>query len=115
VNAPQHVRAFVISPTLAGTGGYRPSADTDEPRLIEPGPDDGIGWLRVVDFGLAGLEPGRRARERGFMFWVMTSRLAKVFVRAMRDRSKRGSGSRRSETCRLISAASISRPRMATG
>jgi hypothetical protein len=68
VNAPQHLRAFVVSPALAGTGGYRPSTNPDEPRLLEPGPDDGIGWLRVVDFGLAGLETGQRARMNYLQF-----------------------------------------------
>lgn len=54
VNAPQELRAFVISPGLAGTAGYKPSTDPGEPRLMEPGPDDGIGWLKVIDYGLAG-------------------------------------------------------------
>ncbi len=44
VNAPQALRAFVISPTM------------------EAGPDNGIGWLKILDFGLAGLESGTRAR-----------------------------------------------------
>lgn len=44
VNAPQALRAFVITPSM------------------EAGPDNGIGWLQILDFGLAGLEPGTRAR-----------------------------------------------------
>ncbi|MAK59525.1 MAG: hypothetical protein CMK09_00955 [Ponticaulis sp.] len=47
VNAPQHMRAFVLSPRAAGT---------------PPGPDDGIGWLKIEDFGLSDLEPGEQAR-----------------------------------------------------
>lgn len=61
VNAPQHLRGFVISPGLAGTGAYMPSTDPDEPRLMEPGPDDGIGWLRVEDMGLSNLVEGEQA------------------------------------------------------
>ncbi len=61
VNAPQHLRGFVISPGLAGTGGYKASTDPGEPRLIEPGPDDGIGWLRVEDMGLSNLVAGEQA------------------------------------------------------
>ncbi|MEM9233548.1 MAG: hypothetical protein AAGA69_04830 [Pseudomonadota bacterium] len=64
VNAPQHMRAFVISPSLAGTGGYRPP-EGGEP---QPSPRDGIGWLKVLDFGLAGLEPGQRARMNYLKF-----------------------------------------------
>ncbi|WP_233508630.1 hypothetical protein [Parvularcula marina] len=64
VNAPQEMRAFVISPALVGTGGYKPSPDPSGPRLMEPGPDDGIGWLKVIDYGLSGhsLAKGQRAR-----------------------------------------------------
>lgn len=62
VNAPQALRAFVISPALAGTGGFKPSVDPDEPRLTSPGPDDGAGWLRVLDYGLANTAPGETAR-----------------------------------------------------
>ena len=70
VNAPQELRAFVISPGLAGTAGYKPSTDPGEPRLMEPGPDDGIGWLKVVDYGLAGnsLVKGQRARMNYLKF-----------------------------------------------
>lgn len=57
VNAPQMMRAFVISPGLAGTGGLRLP---DEP--IEPGPNDGIGWLNILDLGLDNSGPGDRAR-----------------------------------------------------
>ncbi|MAK60264.1 MAG: hypothetical protein CMK09_04740 [Ponticaulis sp.] len=47
VNAPQHMRAFVLSSRAAGTS---------------PGPGDGIGWLKIEDFGLSDLEPGEQAR-----------------------------------------------------
>lgn len=62
VNAPQQMRAFVVSPALAGTGGFRPSTNADEPRLREPGPDDAIGWLSVLDYGLANTAAGAQAR-----------------------------------------------------
>lgn len=63
VNAPQITRAFVVSPALEGTGGYRPPAGPDSLRHSAPEPDDGIGWLRILDYGLQGssLEPGERA------------------------------------------------------
>lgn len=46
VNAPQEMRAFVMAPDLAGleTAG------------------DGIGWLKVRDYGLSDLAPGETAR-----------------------------------------------------
>ncbi|MCP4384979.1 MAG: hypothetical protein GY798_26810 [Hyphomicrobiales bacterium] len=65
VNAPQELRAFVISPALAGTGGHRPPGDKSSPT---PSVDDGIGWLRVIDYGLAGLQPGERARMNYLQF-----------------------------------------------
>ncbi|WOR13900.1 hypothetical protein RYZ27_08980 [Hyphomonas sp. FCG-A18] len=57
VNAPQRLRGFVISPSLAGTGGLRLPKEP-----IDPSPDDGIGWLRILDFGLDNSEPGAKAR-----------------------------------------------------
>lgn len=63
VNAPQELRAFTISPGLAGTAGLRPSG-----RPQEPGPDDGIGWLKIVDYGLANPEPGKQARMNYLQF-----------------------------------------------
>lgn len=53
VNAPQALRVFVISPGLQGTAGLRASDGQET-----PGPDDGIGWLKVIDFGLANPVPG---------------------------------------------------------
>lgn len=64
VNAPQHMRAFVISPALAGTAGPKLSGD-ERP---EPGPGDGIGWLQVVDFGLANPRPGTKASMNYLQF-----------------------------------------------
>lgn len=63
VNAPQTMRAFVISPSLAGTAGLRSSGG---PQV--PGPDSGIGWLNVVDFGLANPSPGSKARMNYLQF-----------------------------------------------
>lgn len=70
VNAPQNLRAFVISPALQGTGGYRPSITPNTQRLASPNPDDGIGWLKVIDYGLSGnsLKPGQRARMNYLKF-----------------------------------------------
>lgn len=47
VNAPQDMRAFVLSESAAGT---------------PPSPTDGIGWLKIEDYGLSDLEPGEQAR-----------------------------------------------------
>lgn len=63
VNAPQNMRAFVISPSLAGTAGLRSSGGPQT-----PGPDAGIGWLNVVDFGLANPVPGTKARMNYLQF-----------------------------------------------
>jgi len=65
VNAPQHLRAFVISPSLAGTGGIRPSTPGAIPATD---PMDGIGWLRILDMGLADLEQGGTARMNYLKF-----------------------------------------------
>jgi hypothetical protein len=62
VNAPQHLRRFVFSRSLIGTGGFKPSTDPETPRYVEPDPSDGRGWLRIVDYGLSDLEPDQRAR-----------------------------------------------------
>jgi len=59
VNAPQELRFFAFSPALEGTGGFRPP---DQEVAPEPSPDDGRGWLRFVDYGLADLDPGETAR-----------------------------------------------------
>lgn len=63
VNAPQRLRAFVISPELQGTGGVRPSSGEQV-----AGPDSGLGWLRIIDFGLANPVPGQRARMNYLSF-----------------------------------------------
>lgn len=63
VNAPQNMRAFIISPSLAGTAGLRSSGGPQT-----PGPDAGIGWLNVVDFGLANPVPGTKARMNYLQF-----------------------------------------------
>lgn len=68
VNAPQEMRLFYFSPALAGTGGFKPSINADEPRLAAPGPEDGRGWLRVMDYGLADLAPGQQARMNYLKF-----------------------------------------------
>jgi len=78
VNAPQERRTFFISPELAGTGGFKPSADPDSPSLPAPDPQtDGLGWLEIQDYGLADLEPGQKARMvylafEGCLVWPKT-------------------------------------------
>ncbi len=59
VNAPQELRLFNFSPALIGTGGFRPP---EGELLQEPDPNDGRGFVRIVDYGLADLEPGETAR-----------------------------------------------------
>ena len=59
VNAPQEDRLFFFSEGLSGTGGYKPPK---EGAGFVPGPEDGLGWLKILDFGLADLAPGEKAR-----------------------------------------------------
>lgn len=47
VNAPQDMRAFVLSRATAGTS---------------PSPQDGIGWLKIEDYGLSDLDADEQAR-----------------------------------------------------
>ncbi|MEX6632977.1 hypothetical protein [Hyphococcus lacteus] len=70
VNAPQNLRAFIISPALQGTGGFRPSTNPNTSRHAPPNPDDGIGWLNVIDYGLSGnsLKAGQQARMNYLKF-----------------------------------------------
>jgi hypothetical protein len=60
VNAPQRLRLFSISPSLSGTGGFKPSGDT--PADAPEGPSEGRGALTILDYGLADLAPGQQAR-----------------------------------------------------
>lgn len=62
VNAPQHIRRFLFSQSLIGTGGFKPSNAPSEPHYVEPDPNDGRGWLKIIDYGLSDLEPGQMAR-----------------------------------------------------
>lgn len=64
VNAPQALRAFVISPSVAATGDFKPS----EGGSFATKSDDGLGWLKVVDYGLANPEPGTKARMNYLKF-----------------------------------------------
>ena len=64
VNAPQEMRAFVISPGLVGTAGFKSSGSA----LPDPSPNDGIGWLQVIDYGLANPIPGTKARMNYLQF-----------------------------------------------
>lgn len=62
VNAPQETRVFFFMRTPGREGGFRPSTNPGTPRFPEPDPGDGVGWLRVLDYGLSDLEPGQKAR-----------------------------------------------------
>jgi hypothetical protein len=83
VNAPQERRAFLISPAVSGTGGFKPSADA--PPADTPGPDtptnrgltdssvphdEGRGVLTILDYDLADLSPGQKARMTRLKFAV---------------------------------------------
>lgn len=70
VNAPQHLRLFQFSPSLSGTGGFRPPSTTTDPTLLDPDPDSGRGALTITDMGLADLEPGQKARMNYLKFEV---------------------------------------------
>ena len=60
VNAPQELRRFLISPSVSGTGGFRPPADKPvDPAALE---SEGRGTLFVIDDGLADLARGQQAR-----------------------------------------------------
>jgi hypothetical protein len=59
VNAPQHLRLFIFSPALSGTGGFKPSREIT-PKDVEDA--EGRGWLKILDMGLSDLEPGQQAR-----------------------------------------------------
>ncbi len=65
VNAPQHLRLFQFSPSLSGTGGFRPSTG-----LVELDPNAGRGVFTIRDFGLTDLEPGQKARMNYLKFHV---------------------------------------------
>ncbi len=66
VNAPQHDRIFLFSPSLIGTGGFKPPQGTAP--SVEPDPNSGLGWLKVLDYGLSDLEPGKQARMTYLQF-----------------------------------------------
>jgi len=68
INAPQHLRLFEFSPSLTGTGGFRPPQN--EFSAEQPSPDQGRGMLRILDMGLADLEPGQKARMNYLKFNV---------------------------------------------
>ncbi len=60
VNAPQRLRLFQFSPSLTGTGGFRPPRATPGPEQLDS--NNGRGALTILDMGLADLEPGNKAR-----------------------------------------------------
>lgn len=74
VNAPQDLRAFLISPGVSGTGGFRPPAGAlSDPAALEA---EGSGVLAVLDYGLADLAPGQQARMVYLKFSACLSWLA---------------------------------------
>lgn len=60
VNAPQHTRLFAFSPSLTGTGGFKPS-NSNSP-INSQNTDGGRGVLHILDMGLSDLEKGQKAR-----------------------------------------------------
>lgn len=62
VNAPGKERKFIFSENLEGTGGFKPSKNEYEPKYIKPPQDEGRGWFRIVDYGLADLDKDEKAR-----------------------------------------------------
>lgn len=84
VNAPQRLRGFMISPALAGTGGLRLPKGP-----IDTSPIDGLGWLRIVDFGLDNSAPGAKARMNYLKFdacisWPRSKTEQTAFVESTR-------------------------------
>jgi hypothetical protein len=78
VNAPQKRRAFLISPAVSGTGGFKPSvdappADTSGNRGLADSSvshDEGRGVLTILDYDLADVSPGQKARMIRLKFSV---------------------------------------------
>ncbi len=68
VNAPQHLREFFFSTALIGTGGFKSSKGADQPPMFEADPNDGRGWLKILDFGLTDLEPSQKAKMNYLKF-----------------------------------------------
>lgn len=66
VNAPQELRLFYFDPDLSGAAGFMPPDDGG----FEPDPTDGRGFLRILDYGLADLDPGETARMVYLLFEV---------------------------------------------
>ncbi len=59
MNAPQNIRLFVFDPSLEGTGGFRPPDNDHEFDAVA---SPGRGILRILDYGLADLGKGEKAR-----------------------------------------------------
>ena len=51
-------RLFFFSDSLAGTGGYKPPRGS----AYMPTPQDGMGWLKIRDYGLSDLDGARAPR-----------------------------------------------------
>ncbi|MBM3293520.1 MAG: hypothetical protein FJY82_03240 [Candidatus Aminicenantes bacterium] len=73
VNAPGDIREFIFSPevgrTIQGSDADRAPEETD----IEKVQSFGRGILKITDFSLADLEPGRKARFASLVFKVRLS------------------------------------------
>lgn len=68
VNAPQHLRLFQFSPSLSGTGGYRPPDREMSVSEVSLRQDHGRGALTLLDLGLADLAPDQKARVNYLKF-----------------------------------------------
>ncbi len=71
VNAPQYTRPFVFSPSLTGTGGFKPSSSGLP--IDAQNHEVGRGVLRVLDMGLTDLEKGQQARMNYLKFDICLS------------------------------------------
>jgi len=68
VNAPQELRLFNFSGSLAATGGFKPSTDGGSLRLETPAKNEGRGWLEIIDYGLNGAANGESAKMNYLKF-----------------------------------------------
>lgn len=88
VNAPQRLRPFEFSEGLIGTGGFKPPPGPPHGEAERPA-HAGRGWLEILDFGLADLNVGDRARMnyvklRGCLTWPKSVAEASAY----RDRTE---------------------------
>lgn len=68
VNAPQTLRNFFFALDPDKRGGYEPSSAPSEPRLSEPNPNEGVGWLKILEHKLSEPKPGQKAHFTSLKF-----------------------------------------------